>query len=116
MANVTLKVYPRYFAMIDKFRKTLEVRLSSVAMDRVSAGDTITFQMNDCRKGQGPKVTRRVACVRRYATFAEVARHENIGQIDCERTPAQLLAQARNMFRSRQNRVPEVLVFQLVAA
>lgn len=103
-----LHVYWRYYKLIKRELKTLEVRVAYNSMKQIAVGTIIRFNDdNDCK--------RRVKRVAPYPSFADMLKHEDPKKIDPDVCREDLLLALRTKYPPKKERYG-VLVFELESA
>jgi ASC-1-like (ASCH) protein len=85
----SLRIRDPFLQMILAGRKTVEVRVQSPRLESIAVGDEILF--NGLARV-------RVAAVRRYATFAQLAMKESPSAINPDINPADMLIQLQQLY------------------
>ncbi len=101
----TMRIYRRFFVMIKKGEKTIEVRVAYGGMKKIQVGDVIRF-MSDSET-----CDRRVTRVAQYRSFAEMMDKEDHVKINPHASAADQLAEIRKIFPPDKERIG-VIVFE----
>lgn len=103
--DVILRIYKRYFDMIKRGVKTLEVRVAYERLKRVGPGDVIRFNAD-------PMCRRKVLRVARYASFKEMMENEDPRKINPYDSADKQLADIAKFYPREKERLG-ILVFEL---
>lgn len=88
----SMRIYQRFFVMIEDGRKTIEIRVAWSSMKRIQVGDTIRFL------GKSSTCDRLVTRVATYVSFAEMMAAEDPVKINPEKSADDQLAEIRQIF------------------
>jgi len=101
-----MKIFRRYFDMIEKGEKTIEVRVGYARMRRIKEGDTIRFFT------KGSSCDSKVIRVTEYSTFEEMMAAEEPAKINPHEDAESQLKAIRGIFPPEKEKLG-VLVFEL---
>lgn len=101
-----MNIYRRFYDMIEKGEKTIEIRVGYSGMRKIKAGDTIRFLT------KGKSCDRKVLRVTEYRTFDEMMKAENPKAINPHATAEEQLKEIKSIFPPSKEKLG-VLVFEL---
>lgn len=95
----SLRIYQRFFIMIQDGRKTVEVRVAYPSMKRIKVGDTVRFI------GRSSNCDRLVTRVVLYRDFSEMMAAEDPVKINPEKSASDQLEEIRGIFPPNKERL-----------
>jgi len=105
----TMRIYDRFYRLIESGEKTVEVRVAYSGMQNIHEGAVIRFTNGDRR------CDRRVIRVSRYDSFAEMMHQEDPKKINPYQSAEVQLREIRRIFPPNKEAIG-VIVFEFVVA
>lgn len=103
-----MRIYKRFYDMIERDEKRIEVRVAYPSMKNIRKGDTIRFISSG--SGSCDRVVTRVV---QYSSFQEMMDNEDPTKINPHQSAEDQLAEIRRIFPPNKERIG-VLLFEFV--
>lgn len=103
-----MRIYKRFYDLIERGEKSIEVRVAYSSMKKIGVGDIIRFT-----SGKNTSCDRIVTRVSEYTSFQEMMDNEDPEKINPHKNADEQLTEIRKIFPPHKERIG-VLVFEFV--